>query len=224
MAGINPVIAARHDFANRDALASGLADRVARGLSRAISRKGHATLAVSGGTTPRLFFQHLSHENITWDKVTITLVDERQVDEDSDRSNARLLRQNLMQNNAKDARFVPLFRNELAASALEPDVAVLGMGEDGHTASFFPGGNKLDEALNPKTTTALITMAAPGAGEPRLTFTLAHLLKAKVLCLHIEGANKQAVLEKATAGTDVHDMPIRAVLQSDRPLDIFWCP
>jgi 6-phosphogluconolactonase len=119
---------------------------------------------------------------------------------------------------------VPLFRNELAASELEPDVAVLGMGEDGHTASFFPGGNKLEEALNPKTTTALITMAAPGAGEPRLTLTLAHVLKSKVLCLHIEGLSKQAVLEKAMAGTDIYEMPIRAVLQADRPLDIFWCP
>lgn len=218
------MIVSPHDFANRDALASGLADRVARGLSRAISRQGNAVLAVSGGTTPRLFFEHLSHEAITWEKVTITLVDERQVDEDSDRSNARLLRQNLLQNNAGAARFVPLFRNELAASALEPDVVVLGMGEDGHTASFFPGGNNLDEALNPKTTTALITMAAPGAGEPRLTFTLAHLLKTKLLCLHIEGMSKQAVLEKAMAGTDVHEMPIRAVLQADRPLDIFWCP
>jgi 6-phosphogluconolactonase len=218
------VIASRTDFANREALAAGLADRVARGLSRSISRKGNATLAVSGGTTPRLFFDHLSREKITWEKVTITLVDERQVDEDSDRSNARLLRQNLLQNNAAAARFVPLFRNELAASQLEPDVAVLGMGEDGHTASFFPGGNKLEEALNPKTTTALITMAAPGAGEPRLTLTLAHVLKSKVLCLHIEGLSKQAVLEKAMAGTDIYEMPIRAVLQADRPLDIFWCP
>ncbi len=218
------MIAARHDFENRDGLAEGLAGRVALGLSRAISRQGSAVLAVSGGTTPRLFFEHLSREPITWNKVTITLVDERQVDEDSDRSNARLLRNHLFQNNAASARFVPLFRNELAASALEPDVVVLGMGEDGHTASFFPGGNKLDVALDPKTTTALITMAAPGAGEPRLTFTLAHLLKANVLCLHIEGQNKQVTLEKALAGDNAKDMPIRAVLQSDRPLEIFWCP
>jgi 6-phosphogluconolactonase len=218
------VMSARHDFGNRDALAEGLADRVSRGLSRAISRKGEAVLAVSGGTTPRLFFEYLSREDITWDKVTITLVDERQVDEDSDRSNARLARQHLMQNHAAHARFMPLFRNEFAASALEPDVVVLGMGEDGHTASFFPGGNKLADALNLKNTTALITMAAPGATEPRLTFTLAHLLKAKVLCLHIEGEGKKAVLEKAIAGSDVHAMPIRAVLQADRPLEIFWCP
>ncbi len=218
------MIDARHDFENREALASGLADRVARGLSRAISRTGSATLAVSGGTTPTLFFEHLSREPITWDKVTITLVDERQVDEDSPRSNARLARNSLLQNNAKAAKFVPLFRNELAASALGLDVVILGMGDDGHTASYFPGGDLLAEALDMKTVSALLPMQAPGAGEPRLTFTLPTVLKAKVLCLHIEGANKQAVLEKAIAGTDVFEMPIRAVLQSDRPLDIFWCP
>lgn len=218
------MIDARHDYENREALASGLADRVARGLSRAISRTGSATLAVSGGTTPTLFFEHLSREPITWDKVTITLVDERQVDEDSPRSNARLARNSLLQNNAKAAKFVPLFRNELAASALGLDVVVLGMGDDGHTASFFPNGDRLPEALDIKTVSALLPMQAPNAGEPRLTFTLPAVLKAKVLCLHIEGANKQAVLEKAIAGTDVFEMPIRAVLQSDRPLDIFWCP
>lgn len=218
------MITARHDFPNRDTLAAGLADRVALGLSRAISRKGESVLAVSGGTTPTLFFEHLSRQPIAWEKVAITLVDERQVDEDSPRSNARLARQNLLQNHAAAAKFVPLFRNELAASALEFDIVVLGMGEDGHTASFFPGGNKLATALDLKNTTALLTMSAPTAPEPRLTFTLAHLLKAKILCLHIEGQNKQAAFEKAVAGTDVMEMPIRAVLQSDRPLDIFWCP
>ena len=68
-------------------------------------------------------------------------------------------------------------------------------------------------------------MQAPAAGEPRLTYTLPALLKAKVLCLHIEGAEKSnAVLEAAIAGTDVMAMPIRAVLQAGNPLEIFWCP
>jgi 6-phosphogluconolactonase len=218
------VIATRHDFQNRAALAQALADRVARGLSRAISRKGDAVLAVSGGTTPHLFFEHLAREPITWDKVTITLVDERQVDEDSPRSNARLVKQVLFQNQAAAAKFVPLFRNELAASELVPDVVVLGMGEDGHTASFFPGGNKLAEALSEQNTTAVLTMQAPGAPEPRITFSLATLLKTKVLCLHIEGKGKQSVLEKAQAGSDIMEMPIRAVLQAGAPLEIFWCP
>lgn len=218
------MISARHDFENREALARALADRVARGLSRAISRKGDAVLAVSGGTTPALFFDHLSREEISWDKVTITLVDERQVGEESARSNARLVKQKLLLNRAASAHFVPLFHNEMAASALVPDVVVLGMGDDGHTASFFPGGDRLAEALDTRTTLAILPMVAAGAGEPRLTFALATLLKAKVLCLHIEGAGKQAVLEKAMGGSDVMEMPIRAVLQAGEPLEIFWCP
>lgn len=218
------MIEARNAFENRDALAQALADRVARALSRAISRQGHATLAVSGGTTPALFFDHLSRESITWDKVTVTLVDERQVDEGSPRSNARLVKANLLQNNAASAKFVPLFRNELKASGLSLDVVTLGMGEDGHTASFFPGGNTLATALDTQAQVPLLTLDAEGAGEPRLTFSLSHLLKAKVICLHIEGAKKQEVLVKAEAGTDIMDMPIRAVLQSGNPVEIFWCP
>jgi 6-phosphogluconolactonase len=208
------VIAARNSFENRNVLAQALA----------ISRQGHATLAISGGTTPALFFEHLSHESITWEKVTITLVDERQVDEDSPRSNARLVKANLFRNEAASATFVPLFRNELKASELMLDVVVLGMGEDGHTASFFPGGSTLASALDAQAPAPLLTLNAPGAGEPRLTFSLAHLLKAKVICLHIEGAKKQEVLVKAEAGTDIMDMPIRAVLQSGNPIEIFWCP
>jgi 6-phosphogluconolactonase len=218
------VISSRTDFENRHALAAGLAERVARGLSRAISRQGSAVLAVSGGTTPALFFEHLSHQDISWEKVTVTLVDERQVEETSSRSNAKLVKSGLVQNKAKSAQFVALYKNQLQAEALSLDVVVLGMGEDGHTASFFPEGDKLAKALDMKTKSTITSMQAPAAGEPRLTYTLPVLLKAKVLCLHIEGQKKQTVLEAALVGTDVMQMPIRAVLQADQPLEIFWCP
>jgi 6-phosphogluconolactonase len=218
------VISQRSDFENRESLAKALSDRVARGLSRAISRQGHATLAVSGGTTPAVFFEMLSKEDISWSKVTVTLVDERQVDEQSPRSNARLVKQGLLQNHAKPARFVPLYQNQNVAETLSLDVVVLGMGEDGHTASFFPNGNTLDVALNPNTPASLVALQAPNAGEPRLTFTLSAVLKAKVLCLHVEGQKKADVLAEAIAGTDAMKMPIRAVLHANPPLEIFWCP
>ena len=201
-----------------------LADRVARGLSRAISRQGKAVLAVSGGTTPALFFDHLSREDISWEKVTVTLVDERQVDEKSPRSNAKLVKQVLLQNHARLAQFVPLYQNQTAAETFNLDVVVLGVGEDGHTASFFPGGDNLAAALDMNTQSIITKMQAPAAVEPRLTFTLAALLKAKVLCLHTEGQKKHDVLTAAIAGSDVMAMPIRAVLQADQPLEIFWCP
>jgi 6-phosphogluconolactonase len=214
----------RNNFDNRESLAMALALRGSQSLSKAITMMGDAVLFVSGGNTPALFFEHLSKTEISWDKVTVTLVDERQVNETSARSNARLVKQNLLRNNASKAHFVPLFENTAAAAKLIPDCVVLGMGEDGHTASFFPGGDKLVEALDRNSTCAISTMNAPGAGEPRLTYSLAHLLQAKSVCLHIEGQSKMQILEKALAGKDQSEMPVRAVLHSGHPIEIFWCP
>jgi 6-phosphogluconolactonase len=213
-----------HNFVNRETLARALANRVSQCLSKAITMMGDAVLLVSGGNTPALFFDHLSMAEISWDKVMVTLVDERQVDETSPRSNARLVKLNLMRNNAAAAHFVPLFENTAAAAKLIPDCVVLGMGEDGHTASFFPGGDKLTEALDRNATCAISTMTAPGAGEPRLTYALPRLLEAKTICLHIEGQSKMQVLERALSGKDQTEMPVRAVLHSGHPIEIFWCP
>jgi 6-phosphogluconolactonase len=101
---------------------------------------------------------------------------------------------------------------------------VLGMGEDGHTASFFPGGDNLAKALDPKGDCALFTMEAPAAGEPRLTYALPKLIAASRLFLHIEGEKKQQVLEKALTDHSSLAMPIHAVLQSPAPLHLYWCP
>lgn len=228
----------RRDHDDGEALASHLAQSVAADLGAAIDQDGRASLAVSGGSTPVKFFQALSaHDEIDWSKVTVTLVDERWVDADSDRSNARLVRRNLLQHGAAEARFVPLF-----ADGAEPDDAaiarvnaalrdvphpfaavVLGMGNDGHTASFFPGGDKLGAALSDEG--PAIAIKAPGAGEARVTVTLPYLLGTGALYLHIEGAEKAATLARALDKGQVDQMPIRAVLrQSAKPVTVFWCP
>ncbi|MEI8178920.1 6-phosphogluconolactonase [Aestuariivirga sp.] len=211
-------------FAAREALAESLARDVADELARAIQAKGRATLAVSGGTTPRLFFEKLSVIDIPWSRVSVTLVDERQVPETSERSNARLVRAHLLQNKAAAARFVPLVDNPEAEKIPAFDVAVLGMGNDGHTASFFPGGDTLAEAIDTETQKRLIAITAPGAGEPRLTFTLPVLEQAGRLALHIEGAEKKQVLKQALAEGPQEDMPVRAVLRGAAPVTLYWCP
>ncbi len=150
-----------HPFETRPALAQALARDVAAALTAAIETRGAASLAVSGGSTPKLFFEALSAKALFWDKVTVTLVDERFVPPESDRSNHRLVAENLLQNKAKAAYFVPLFQPAaspedaatLATVKTEAicdpfDVVILGMGTDGHTASFFPGGDNLYEALD----------------------------------------------------------------------------
>jgi 6-phosphogluconolactonase len=217
------LIAARHCFADRESLAKQLANDVVEALRQAIAAKGSAIIAVSGGSTPKLFFEELSGLDVDWAHVTVTLIDERQVPETSERSNARLVRQHLLNNQAVCASFVPLYGNPAAASLPPFDVAVLGMGADGHTASFFPNGDRLSEALDIKAAKRLIAIEAPGAGEPRLTFTLPALLEARLLCLHIEGEDKRRVLKEALKDCPVEAMPIRAVLRAEKPVSLYWC-
>jgi 6-phosphogluconolactonase len=227
-----------HSFANAAELARNLADKVAETLSAAIAARGSASIAVSGGSTPKAFFKELSTRDIDWAKVTITLVDERFVPADNERSNHLLVDANLLQNKAKAAHFLPLYQptgsvEEAARIATEKtggisqpfDIVILGMGGDGHTASFFPGGNNLSTALDPKTPRGIITMDAEGAGEPRLTFTFSSLQDAGLLVLHIEGDGKKDVLNKAEGAGDEAEMPIRAILRrATSPVDIYWAP
>ena len=225
-------------FANGAELASKLADKVAGALSAAIAARGTANIAVSGGSTPKAFFQALSSRPLDWGKVTITLVDERFVPADNPRSNHLLVKENLLKDKAAAAQFLPLYQavasvEEAATIATQEtktvgnpfDVAILGMGNDGHTASFFPGGSNLAKALNPQTPRGIITMAAEGAGEPRLTFTFSSLQDARLLVLHIEGEGKKDVLAKAEAPGAETEMPIRAILRgAASPVEIYWAP
>ena len=228
----------RHEFADPPALADALAQSVANDLRTALQERDFASLALSGGNTPKAFMRALSAQSLDWSRVTVTLVDERWVPEDNARSNAALLRENLLQGPAAAARFLPLYRTkstpEEALEALEHDLAalpspfdavVLGMGNDGHTASFFPGGDRLAEALDPDSGLRVLPMRAPGAGEPRITLTLPPLLAARHLYLHIEGAEKQAVLAQAASGIGAGAAyPIRTVLRHARsPLATYWC-
>ena len=227
----------RRTFGDKDELALALADAVATNLSTGIAMRGRAALALSGGSTPARFFRALSQRaDVDWSKVTVTLVDERWVDESSDRSNARLVKANLLQGPAAAAAFVPLWQggdepdaagiaraNAAIAAIPVLDAAILGMGNDGHTASFFPGGDTLEEALTVEG--PVLAIRAPGAGEPRVTLTLRRLVAAEALYLHIEGNEKAEVLDKALGDGDVAEMPVRAILRQElKPVTVFWCP
>jgi 6-phosphogluconolactonase len=218
------MITERRIFQSAEALAKRLAQDVAAMLREEIHNKSSAVLAVSGGTTPQTFFAALSKQKLDWSNVWITLVDERQVEETSDRSNAKLVKQHLCVNEASAAHFVPLYLNPDAENLAAFDVAILGMGNDGHTASFFPAGDNLRHAIDPETSQSIVKISAPGSGEPRLTFTLPRLLAAKNLVLHIQGQDKMATLNMALDGKDQFEMPVRAVLNSNKSVQLYWCP
>ncbi|MBN8888056.1 MAG: 6-phosphogluconolactonase [Rudaea sp.] len=229
-----------HRYADGAQLAIALAAAVANDLARGIETRGHALLALSGGKTPLRFFQALALQKLDWANVTVTLVDERWVAPDDARSNEGFVRANLLRGAAAAARFVPLYKtgaatpeeglHTIAASIamldLPFDALVLGMGEDGHTASFFPDSDGLANATDPKTDAIVLPIHARSAGEPRITLTLPTILDSRAIYLHIEGERKRSVLETAryVAATN-RAYPISAVLRNARaPLQVFWCP
>ena len=221
-----------HVYDNRDQLADALASGIAAVLAGGISMRGRAALAVSGGSTPDLLFAHLSQAEIAWDCVTVFLVDERYVPDDTDRSNARLVRDTLLIGPAAKAEFVPVWRPgvtvgtaaeevEIALRQQEDglDACILGMGTDGHTASFFAKGDTFERATDPKADALALPLRTPEQPESRVTLTMPAITDSHFVALHIEGQEKRSVFERARTGDD---LPITRVLNALDELQVFW--
>ncbi len=208
-------------YPDRAALMAGLASVMVKELATAL-RHGPATLSVPGGTTPGPVFDALSVADLDWARVFVLLNDERWVGEDSPRSNTRLLRERLLQRKAAAATLLPLYApapqpedklDELAqgiAPHLPVAVLLLGMGNDMHTASLFPGADHLHQALSPDAP-VLMALRADAAGEPRITLSARVLQAAHHIHILITGPEKRQALDRAqTLPPEL--APIRTVL------------
>ena len=222
---------------NRETLTKCLAEDVAARLEQAIADRGRATLALSGGSTPGPFMTRLGTIALDWKKVFVTLSDERWVPADHPRSNHRLVTETLFTGHANAATFVPLYQEgidchdavvplseRLTRDALPLDVCVLGMGEDLHTASLFPGAEGLARALDPSCPTPLMTLMPTTINEARMTMTASALLNAHQIHLLITGERKKVALIKACEASDVLKAPIKAILDSPSPLTVWYAP
>lgn len=222
-------------FSSRPELDEELARNVAAALEESIVRRGQGILVVSGGSTPLHFFHSLSRQDLPWEKVVVTLADDRWLAPDHRDSNEKLVRENLLINQARGARFLPL-KNDAATPQEGADkldallktlgrfsVVILGMGSDGHTASLFPGATALAEGLNMDSGKDCIGVEPLTAPHLRMSLTLPRLLNTEHLIIHITGDEKKAILEKARGDNDPDKTPISAVLnQGLVPVTLYW--
>jgi len=223
------------EFENTSALDIELAEKVAALLAADIQARGKASLVVSGGRTPMGFFHLLSQQLLDWSSVTVTLADERWVDADHQDSNEKLVRENLLINEAHQAQFISL--KSAAKNAVDAEseceqalayagqftVVILGMGDDGHTASLFPGTEALALGLDMNSGRTAIAVTPTAAPHQRMSMTLPRLLNAGQVIIHISGSSKQDVLLAAQNGDNAAELPIRAILgQQVAPLSVYW--
>ncbi len=225
-----------HRFPDAKALAYALSGELQVDLQEAIAARGMASLAISGGRTPATLFKQLSNEKLDWHKVSVTLVDERWVDTNSEASNEHLVKTTLLQAKAASTKFVGLKNTaDTAQAGIEwcwrtlsklphpYDAVLLGMGDDGHFASLFPGNPQLHQALALTEAPGCIAMHAPVEPHDRVSLNLSAILDTRRVIVLIQGESKWSVYQRARTTGSVIDLPIRAVLQQQLvPVDVFW--
>lgn len=223
-------------YSNRTAAAEAAAAAIERGLSDGLKLRARATFVATGGSSPAPVYRRLGAASLDWARVVVTLSDERFVPPASEHSNERLLRETLFVGEPAKAHLVALWSEaadpEAAAEAAEPalramapfDAVLLGMGEDGHIASLFPGSPALAQGLDLACERLALGVAEPHGSPalPRITLTLAALTAARAVIVLISGEAKKRVVERALAG---ETLPVGALLRQERaPVRILWSP
>lgn len=202
------------------------ADAIAGALRDAIVERGRASFIATGGRTPEATYDILARSLLAWDKVAITLSDERWVDPHSSESNERLIRDRLLIEHGVQAFFLPLKSDHATpheaveeverriGPMLLADVVLLGMGEDGHVASLFPDGPVEAEGL-----AVGVDSAEPAPAQPRMSLTLQALQPRRLTVVLISGAAKRSVIE------DGEGLPIHLLLERTKaPVRVLWSP
>lgn len=228
------------EFESRRACAERLADFIGSELARAIAERGTAAIAVSGGSTPEALYKELSTRALDWAKVTAVLVDERWVSPGEAGSNESFVRSALVANRATETQIIGLWSSEPTpkeglAEALGRiagikrfDAVVLGMGNDGHTASWFPhcGGLAGALAMSGPSLAAVRAKKSEIAGDflDRMTLTLGAVASARSVSLLLAGADKRATFERARGEGPVEEMPVRAIMRARPDMWVCWAP
>lgn len=223
-----------NEFESTQQLNTAFAQRILSILADAIAKKGSASLVVSGGSTPKPLFKILSQQAFDWDKVSVTLADDRWVDANHNDSNEKLVKENLLVDKAANANFVSLLTGDADAQQAEAeissridklgdnlDVLILGMGQDGHTASLFPCSEQIESGLNLQRSLSAIATQPTTAPHQRMSMSLAKILQANNVFLHLVGDAKKDVLNDAVNNYTAIEKPIKAVCDSTT-VNLMW--
>ncbi|MBS0497664.1 MAG: 6-phosphogluconolactonase [Proteobacteria bacterium] len=213
----------RKNYPDIESLSQGFADFAATALQNTLNRKPQATLVVPGGNTPRHYLPALAKCKLPWDRITVTLSDERWVDTSDDQSNEKLIKQHLLSHLPVNTSFVGLktahdnpfdaietLHQRLDLLPLPVSLTVLGLGEDGHIASLFPG-------MNPDSLSAhhCVAVAPPIAPSLRMSLSLEMLASSEQIVLVVTGEKKRRLLDRISQKPDA-GLPIVWLMQHTR--------
>ena len=224
-------------LASPAALADAVAGVVAASVSEALQRNDRASLVLSGGGTPEIYLPQVASLALSWGRLSILLADERWVDEDSPHSNTAMLRRTFLSKpGPSQATYIPLknpsptaadgltsLRAALPALDQPYSLVLLGMGNDGHFASLFPGTPRLAELLSADNTERVAAIPAPTTASPhveRVSLTLAEIRRSERIVLVLQGTGKLDVLQRAWDAADALTMPVFALGE----VEVLWCP
>jgi 6-phosphogluconolactonase len=225
-----------NEFDTRADAAIAAGKRITNALHRRLETDESAAIVVSGGSTPAPVYSYMAHKELDWHRVHVLLSDERWVAADHPDSNENMLRTALERSRAAYAQIVPFvdltksidkrcseLNEEIGSLPLPFTSVLLGMGDDGHFASLFPDASELPQALDLQSPDSFVPVATASSPYPRISMTLAALLRSDEILLLISGAEKRDVLERAAAPGS--ELPVSHLLRQLRvPVDVFWAP
>ena len=217
-------------FENKKNLENTLLLKISTCISDAIKKYGDARFLLSGGSTPMNLYSLLSEETIEWEKVKIGLVDERFVPKENLFNNETQIKNNLLKNSAKFATIFGMvynYENEMLNLKMvnqqyktffeRIDFTILGMGEDGHTASLFPGDKESEELMN-TSNIGIFSTKSPSFPYNRITCSKELIAKSNYIALFISGETKFNVL-KNSIETQV---PISYFVKNSKNMEIYY--
>ena len=227
----------QQEFTTREAAAAAAADIIKAAVERRLAATEEATVVLSGGTSPLGVFAALNAMDMHWDRLHVTLSDERWVPSDHEDSNERTLHEALLGNGgARAATFLPLYEPGIDVAARSEALSaqlrllpfpfacsLLGMGEDGHFASLFPDADNLAAGLDTENPDLVIPVQTAASPHPRVSLTLSALSRSDTIVLLIFGDDKLEVLNNAK--DDPERFPVGTLLRQKRaPVRVLWAP